>query len=145
MDIDITSIAAGGDGVGRADGVVVFTPRTAPGDRVRVRAVPARGGRLARGTLVDLLQPSPDRVEPLCAHYTRDRCGGCQLQHLRYEAQLEAKGEIVGDALTRIARRPGPSVWLCARAPTQWRYRRKLTLAHPAVGIRPVDRWSASV
>ncbi len=128
VDIDITSIAAGGDGVGRADGVVVFTPRTAPGDRVRVRAVPARGGRLARGTLVDLLQTSPERVEPVCVHYTRDRCGGCQLQHLRYEAQLEAKGEIVGDALTRIARRPTERVAV-RPSPTQWRYRRKLTLA----------------
>ncbi len=128
VDIDITSIAAGGDGVGRADGVVVFTPRTAPGDRARVRAVPAHGGRLARGTLLTLLRSAPVRVEPLCAHFTHDRCGGCQLQHLQYGAQLEAKAGIVRDALTRIAHRPVTAVHVRPSA-NEWRYRRKLTLA----------------
>jgi 23S rRNA (uracil1939-C5)-methyltransferase len=128
VDVDITSIAAGGDGVGRVDGVVVFTPRTAPGDRARVRAVTARGGRLARGTLLALLRASETRVVPLCPHFTRDRCGGCQLQHIQYGAQLQAKSGIVRDALAHIARRSVSAVPVQPSL-SEWRYRRKLTLA----------------
>jgi 23S rRNA (uracil1939-C5)-methyltransferase len=142
----ITSIAAGGDGVGRTDGVVVFVPRTAPGDVARVRLVRAK--RFARGRLLSLDEPSPDRVEPPCPHYTGDRCGGCQLQHLRYEAQLAAKRAIIGDALRRIGRRDvaDPDV---ERSDSAWRYRRKLTLhvrragARWIAGLHPYDDPSA--
>jgi 23S rRNA (uracil1939-C5)-methyltransferase len=123
--LKIASIAAGGDGVGRADGVVVFVPRTAPGDLARVRL--ARAKRFARGELLSLEVPSPARVEPPCRHYTDDRCGGCQIQHLSYEAQLEAKRAIIGDSLRRIGRRDvsDPEV---EPSDLPWRYRRKLTL-----------------
>ena len=123
--IEITGIAAGGDGVGRTEGMVVFVPRTAPGDVARVRL--ARSKRFARGHLESLESASPDRVEPVCPHYTRDRCGGCQLQHLSYEAQLRAKGSIIADALRRIGRRDVADVRVDA-SDAQWRYRRKLTL-----------------
>ena len=72
----IDSIAAGGDGVGRADGVVVFVPRTAPGDVVRVRLDSANGSHAA--VLEQLLMPSPERTTPDCAHYVTDECGGCR-------------------------------------------------------------------
>jgi 23S rRNA (uracil1939-C5)-methyltransferase len=126
FDLRIDSIAAGGDGVGRHEGMVVFVPRSAPGDMVHVEAV--KDGRLMRGRVTRLLTPSPNRVEPACAHYVNDSCGGCQLQHLSYEAQLEAKAGIIGDALTRIGRLAveRPRVEGSAR---HWRYRRKLTLA----------------
>ena len=101
--LKIASIAAGGDGVGRADGVVVFVPRTAPGDVARVRL--ARAKRFARGELISLDAPSPSRVDPPCPHYTHDRCGGCQIQHLSYDAQLDAKQTIINDSLQRIGRR----------------------------------------
>jgi 23S rRNA (uracil1939-C5)-methyltransferase len=138
----ITSIAAGGDGVGRSEGVVVFVPRTAPGDVARVRLVRAK--RFARGRLLSLDEPSPDRVEPACPHYTADRCGGCQLQHLRYDAQLAAKRAIIGDALRRIGRRDvaDPEV---EPSDAAWRYRRKLTLhvrragARWIAGLHPYD------
>ena len=123
--VEITGIAAGGDGVGRTEGMVVFTPRTAPGDVAKVRL--ARSKRFARGELVSLDMPSPDRVEPACPHYVADRCGGCQLQHLSYEAQLRAKGMIIGDALRRIGRRDVGDVSV-EPSDAQWRYRRKLTL-----------------
>ena len=97
--LEIASVAAGGDGVGRTDGMVVFVPRTAPGDVARVRL--ATGKRFARGTLDSLEVASPLRVAPPCPHYEGDRCGGCQLQHLEYGAQLAAKGAIVADALRR--------------------------------------------
>jgi 23S rRNA (uracil1939-C5)-methyltransferase len=123
--LEIASIAAGGDGVGRTEGIVVFVPRTAPGDVARVRI--ARAKRFARGQLLSLEAPSPARVDPPCAHYTVDRCGGCQLQHLAYDAQLAAKSVIIGDALRRIGRRDvGDPV--VEPSDSAWRYRRKLTL-----------------
>ena len=123
--LEIGSIAAGGDGVGRTEGMVVFVPRTAPGDVARVRVGKAK--RFARGELLSLDEPSPARVDPPCPHYTIDRCGGCQLQHLDYDAQVAAKRVIIGDALRRIGRRDvADPVVEPSDAP--WRYRRKLTL-----------------
>jgi 23S rRNA (uracil1939-C5)-methyltransferase len=105
--------------------VVVFVPRTAPGDVARVHI--ARGKRFARGELISLEAPSPARVDPPCRHYTADRCGGCQIQHLAYDAQLAAKRTIIGDALRRIGGRDvsDPEV---EPSDSPWRYRRKLTL-----------------
>lgn len=103
MVLTIDRIAAGGDGVGRAaDGRVVFVPTTAPGDRVRI--VETRdGGRWLRGEVREVVEESPDRREPPCEFF--DRCGGCQLQHIDYPAQLRAKSAIIGDALRRIGGR----------------------------------------
>lgn len=140
----IDSIAAGGDGVARADGMVVFVPRTAPGDEARVSY--QQKGRFARGTLVALESASPDRVAPTCSHYEADRCGGCQLQHMDYDAQCRAKADIVRDAMVRIARRPTTAPPVVRPAPSPWRYRRKLTLALRArgrgwtAGLHPYDQ-----
>ena len=123
--LEVTGIAAGGDGVGRTDGVVVFVPRTAPGDVALVHL--ARSKRFSRGQLESLEIASPDRVEPRCSHYTIDRCGGCQIQHLSYDAQLRAKGTIIADALRRIGRRDVGAVPV-EPSDAEWRYRRKLTL-----------------
>ncbi len=121
----IESIAAGGAGVSRVDGLVVFTPRTAPGDLVELSFI--KRDRLGQGRLGRLLEPSPDRVEARCRHYERDRCGGCQLQHLDIEAQRDAKRRIVADAFTRIARRV-VDVLPVVPSPEAWGYRNKLTL-----------------
>ena len=131
LEVDIDGIAAGGDGVGRADGLVVFAPRTAPGDRVR--ATVARAKRFARATGVTILEPSPDRVTPACPHYDGDRCGGCQLQHLSIDAQRRAKAGMIRDAFQRIAHRPvaAPEI---RHGESPWRYRTKLTLALRWVG-----------
>jgi 23S rRNA (uracil1939-C5)-methyltransferase len=137
-DVSIDSIAAGGDGVGRTGGLVVFVPRTAPGDVARVRI--QRGRHFARGAVEALVRGSEDRIDPPCPHYTRDRCGGCQLQHIRYPAQLSAKRGIIGDALKRIGRRTVdvPDV---QASDAEWRYRRKLTLT-----IRKANgRWIAGL
>jgi 23S rRNA (uracil1939-C5)-methyltransferase len=142
IDLAVESIAAGGDGVGRTSGLVVFVPRAAPGDVARVRIESVK--RFARGRLESLIQPSPERIEPPCRHYTADSCGGCQLQHIRYAAQLDAKRGIVRDALTRIAKRPVdvPSTHASQR---EWRYRNKLTLAMRGqgsdwrMGLHPYD------
>src|SRR3954465_6184771 len=142
VQIAIDSIAAGGDGVGRSDGMVVFVPRTAPGDAITARLTAK--GRFARGPLSSIERESADRVVPACNHYVRDRCGGCQIQHLRYEAQLSAKSTIIRDGLTRVGKRQAeaPSV---EESPAQWRYRTKLTLgirrsgARWTIGLHPYD------
>ena len=123
--VPITGIAAGGDGVGRTDGMVVFVPRTALGDVALVRL--SAGRRFARGRLESLEHASDDRVVPPCVHYTRDRCGGCQIQHLAYDAQLRTKGVIIGDAMRRIGKRKADDP-VVQPSDAQWRYRRKLTL-----------------
>jgi len=139
FDLRIDSIAAGGDGVGRHNGLVVFVPRTAPGDLARVRAT--QHDRLMRGSVLELLESSSLRVDPACEHYVGDRCGGCQLQHLLYEeGQLDAKAGIIRDSLTRIGKLQvaKPRV---ARSNKEWRYRLKLTLA-----LRRRDgRWIAGL
>lgn len=122
----VESIAAGGDGVGRLEGLVVFVPRTAPGELVDV-AVKQRG-RMARGRLLRVVEASTARVAPACRHYDGDNCGGCQLQHLTIGAQLEAKQRIVQDAFARIAKRPIPTPDIVP-SPKAWEYRSRLTLA----------------
>lgn len=138
-ELVIESIAAGGDGVARHEGLVVLTPRTAPGDRVRVDI--RMDKRLGRGTLRELLSPGPGRIEPPCPHYVADRCGGCQVQHLAYGAQLAAKGGIIRDALVRIGRRPLDEAPRVGASDRPWRYRRKLTLAME----RRAGRWIAGL
>ncbi len=125
LPVGIDAIAAGGDGVGRLDdGRVVFVPRTAPGDRVRVRTV-RDGGRWLRAEAVAFDVTSPQRRPAPCALY--GECGGCQLQHLAYPAQLEAKSRVVGDALRRIGRLDvaDPPV---EPAPDEFGYRTRLSL-----------------
>ena len=128
IDLTIDSIAAGGDGVGRHQGMVVFVPRAAPGDLLRVEA--RQSGRLMRGVISDVVRPSAQRVDPPCPHFTNDKCGGCQIQHLDYTSgQLPAKRRIIHDALTRIGKvalDEAPQVEASAK---EWRYRTKLTLA----------------
>lgn len=126
LTLAIESIAAGGDGVARSDGLVVFTPRTAVGDRVG--ATVTVKGRMARGVVVRIERRGADRVEPECAHYDGDHCGGCQLQHISIAAQRDAKRRIISDTLRRIGKRDvePPEIRAGAKA---WRYRRKLTLA----------------
>ncbi|MDQ3673190.1 MAG: hypothetical protein M3365_02300 [Gemmatimonadota bacterium] len=133
VSVQIDSIAAGGDGVGRADGLVIFVPRTAPGDIVTAHI--SGRGHFARGALRNVVTPSPARVDPPCPHYTRDRCGGCQVQHMSYDAQLASKRLIIRDSLHRIGKRtvePPP----IERSPEEWRYRTKLTLSMRRRGAR---------
>lgn len=124
--VEIESIAAGGDGVGRSEGLVLFVPRTAPGDLVSVTF--KSKGRFARGMIRSIERASPARVDPPCQHYTRDRCGGCQVQHIEYGVQLAQKQQIVRDAMTRIGKRPVdlPDI---VPSPKEWEYRTRLTLA----------------
>ena len=99
-EVEIHGISSQGSGVGRLeDGRAVFVPRTAEGERVRIRLGRVKA-RWAEGSVVEVLTPSPDRREPLCTIY--HECGGCQLQHLPEAVQRDWKGRIVMEALDRI-------------------------------------------
>jgi 23S rRNA (uracil1939-C5)-methyltransferase len=147
--VTITRIAAGGDGVGRlTDGRVVFVPRTAPQERIRIREGSFEGHRrFARAEVGDIVQASSARVEPPCPHYTQDHCGGCQLQHVAYDTQLSAKRAIVGDALRRIGKLDAEDPEI-VEALDEWRYRSKISMAVKTaersdgltVGLHPYDR-----
>lgn len=121
----IDRIAAGGDGVGRIEGLAVFVPRSAPGDVVQAAYV--THGRHGRGRVLQVLTASPHRVEAPCVHYERDRCGGCQLQHLDDTAQREARRHLVQETLQRIGHRAVPLPPLLAGE--SWGYRSRLTVA----------------
>jgi 23S rRNA (uracil1939-C5)-methyltransferase len=125
--VRIDRIAAGGDGVGRLpDGRAVFVPRAAPGDEVDLVDVRLHA-RFARAAIGRVVRPGPDRVAPRCGHYERDRCGGCQLQHLSAEAQRAARRGIVGDALRRIGKLAAEDPPLEAPG-DEWGYRHRVTL-----------------
>lgn len=139
--VRIRAIAAGGDGVATLDnGKTVFVPRTAPGDVAAIEVVDERP-RWARGRVLGIEEPSPDRVQPTCPHYEADACGGCQLQHLSLSAQHAAKRRIVGDALRRIGGYPEHEDPPIVEAPGAWRYRSRVTLAAQgrAIGFHRFD------
>jgi len=132
--VAITAIAAGGEGVGRlADGRAVFVARTAPGERIRLREGVKLHKSFARGELAEIIAAGAARVTAPCPHYVQDHCGGCQLQHVTYEAQLAAKRAIVGDALRRIAKLDvgDPEI---VEAVEEWRYRATITMAVRSIG-----------
>ena len=100
VDVEILRLAAGGDGVARLqEGLTIFVPFSAKGDRLRVKIV-ARHRRFARGEITELLRAGPGRAEPRCKFF--GRCGGCEWQHLAYPEQVKAKQDILSDALVRI-------------------------------------------
>ncbi|NEQ42191.1 MAG: 23S rRNA (uracil(1939)-C(5))-methyltransferase RlmD [Leptolyngbya sp. SIOISBB] len=99
LELDITDLSSGGDGVGRWENRVVFVPDTVPGDRIQARLVFVKP-KFGRGQLLEVLQASSDRIRPPCI--VADKCGGCQWQAVTYSAQLAAKQQQVLDALERI-------------------------------------------
>lgn len=109
VELTLDAIAHGGEAIGRHAGKAVFVPYAIPGERVRVEIVEARE-RWARARLLDVLAPSPDRVEPPCPYFGPDRCEGCQWQHIAYPRQAELKQEIVADQLRRLGRIANPPV-----------------------------------
>ncbi len=139
--VTIERIAAGGDGVARHDGMVVFVPRAVPGDVVSVSLVRQR--TFARGRIIEQLTASGDREPAPCPHYDGDRCGGCQLQGLKYPAQLAIKSELIRDALARIGKLDVESVDV-APSPAPWHYRNSLTLALQRDRLRP-SGWLAGM
>lgn len=119
--IFLEKLTYGGDAMGRLeDGRAIFVPFALPGERVRVRLTEEKRG-FARGELVEVLEPSPQRITPRCIHF--GVCGGCHYQNLPYEEQLKTKADILRDQLTRIGRIENPPVRDTVPSPSPWNYR----------------------
>jgi 23S rRNA (uracil1939-C5)-methyltransferase len=119
LELTVDSFAHGGNGVARLDGFVLFVQGAVPGDRVR--AVVTKSKRdYGEARTIQVVEPSPDRIEPRVAH------PGASWQVLPYERQLEEKQRQVSEALTRIGRFESPPVEPIVPALEQWRYRNKL-------------------
>ncbi len=135
----------GGEAMGRLeDGRAVFVPYALPGEHVRIRlAVEKRG--YARAELLEVLDASPERIQPKCPHFRT--CGGCHYQHMPYDAQLRAKEGVLRDQLTRIGKIENPPVKPVVPSPQAWNYRNhiqfhltedgKLGFARAGVGLSP--------
>jgi 23S rRNA (uracil1939-C5)-methyltransferase len=130
--ITLSALAFGGDAVGRVPegdpraGLAVFVPYALPGETVRLRLLDVKRGH-ARGELLEVLVPSPERVTPRCPHFFTPQseitCGGCHYQHLSYPAQLAAKAVILRDQLERIGGLKDPAVLPAVASPYAWNYR----------------------
>ena len=106
-NVEIESVAAEGNALARVDGKVLFVPQCIPGDVVDVRLTRKRSGFM-EGVVVNMVKPSPLRVEPFCEHY--GVCGGCKWQALPYDLQLKYKQQQVIDQLTRIGHLELPEI-----------------------------------
>jgi len=138
FEIAIEKIVAGGDGLGRHEGRVVFVPGAAPGERIALELVENRRDYL-RGRIVKILEASGDRREPPCVFY--GECGGCSIMHLQPKAQAETKRSILLESLRRggglefsgeIPIRTGPESGYRARS----RFHVKVTRQGALVGFK---------
>jgi 23S rRNA (uracil1939-C5)-methyltransferase len=123
VQLKIEKLVYGGDGLSRVDGEVIFTPFVLPAEQVTVERIPSRKGA-SRSRLIDVLEPSPDRVTARCPVFTK--CGGCQYQHISYEAQLALKREILAETLRRVARIDFPVEQIKTEASEPWGYRNRV-------------------
>src|SRR4051794_15492021 len=144
LELDIDSLAYGGNGVARLNGFVVFVRRGLPGDRVRARVTKVKRS-FAEALAVDVLEPSALRVDAPCQHYPA--CGGCRFQDLAYDAQVAAKEQQVREALRRIGGLAEPPLEPILPAVDVFHYRNKLeysfaqTPAGAALGFHKAGRW----
>ena len=99
VTLPIHGITHDAEGVGKLQGFTVFVPGAIPGDEVEAEVISVKK-QYARALIYKILQESPDRVTPICSHY--QECGGCQLMHASYRAQLRYKRQQVESALKRI-------------------------------------------
>jgi len=137
-EVTLTTMAYGGDALGRLpDSRAVFVPFGLPGERVRLRLTEEKHG-FARGQIVEILQASPERIQPRCKHFFslnpsppspgegqkgKGFCGGCHYQHMPYAMQLKVKTEIVRDQLQRIGRLENPPIHPMVESTGIWNYR----------------------
>jgi 23S rRNA (uracil1939-C5)-methyltransferase len=126
----IEKLIYGGDGLARVDDAAVFVPFVLPGEDVELQITESKK-KFQRGEITSLLIPSPQRVQPRCPYFTK--CGGCQYQHVSYQAQLHYKEEILRETLRRI----GGVNWtqsVTVHPSPPWQYRNRAQWK-----IRPAD------
>ena len=123
LTLDIEDVALGGKALGRVDGKVVFVDRGLPGDQVQAR-ITKTNRRFAEARLMSIGRAAPGRLPARCAH--AERCGGCRLQELPYEAQAQLKERQVREALRHLGGIAEPPVRAIVPAPAAWHYRNKM-------------------
>jgi len=149
LEVEIESLAQGGRGLARSEGLVVFVAGALPGDRVRAEVTKAKK-RFAEARTVELLRPSADRVADVCVH-EGEPCPGAPWQGLAYERQLEQKREQVDEALRRIGGLDGFELEPIEPALEGWRYRNKLEYSfgerdgESTLGFHARGRWDLVV
>jgi 23S rRNA (uracil1939-C5)-methyltransferase len=145
LELDVESLAYGGNGVARHNGFVVFVRRGLPGDRVLARVTKVKRSH-AEALATEVLRPGPQRVEAPCAHYPA--CGGCRFQDLEYAAQLAQKESQVRDAFQRITGIAEPPLEpIVACEPEIFHYRNKMEYSFAptpdglVLGLHRAGRW----
>lgn len=144
FEVTVERIVGDGKGIAFHDGKTIFIPETAPGDRVTARAKSQRG-KVIQAEAVEIVEPSPQRVEAPCPYYSE--CGGCDFQHLSYDDQLATKVSMIQDSLRRIGKLdPVPEVPITAspdplayRSRAEWQIdQRKRKIGYFAGGTHDV-------
>src|SRR5687768_10350572 len=133
LEVVIERILPGGLGLAHTNSRTVMVALAAPGDRLRVRVDRVKGS-VAFASIVEILEPSPVRVEPPCPYF--GRCGGCNFQQLSYPAQLAAKIEIIRDCLRRLGGIQDVPLFEITPAPNEWHYRARAQWQYDAVRRR---------
>jgi 23S rRNA (uracil1939-C5)-methyltransferase len=140
-DLTIDSLAHGGEGVGRIDGKAHFVSGVMPGERVEIEVIREKR-KWARGRLIRLIEPSPDRVEPPCPVFAT--CGGCTWQYADYERQLEWKREVVAGQLAHLGGLDDVAVHPTVAPGTPFAYRNRMDFSvergRPALYERASNR-----
>ncbi len=131
-EMEISGLAVGGRGLGRGpQGRVALVENALPGEKVLASVRRVKKDFL-EAAAIEVLRPSPQRVEPACAMY--GRCGGCDLMHLNTAAQLEAKAGWVVQGLQRLGQVPEPEL-LASPMPLAYRNRLRLQVARGMMGF----------
>ena len=125
LPLTVSDIAFGGEGVARHNDFVVFVPWVAIGEVIEAEVIEVKK-HFARARLLRVLQPSAERVEPLCRYF--GRCGGCQYQHLSYPTQLRLKHKQVRDLFQRIGGLDPAAVAEVIPCPNPYGYRNRIMI-----------------
>ncbi|MCL6587348.1 MAG: 23S rRNA (uracil(1939)-C(5))-methyltransferase RlmD [Anoxybacillus sp.] len=121
-DVTFEDLTHDGAGVAKIDGFPIFVANGLPGEKAKIKVIKVKKG-YGYGRLIEVYEPSADRVEAPCTVYKQ--CGGCQLQHLSYEGQLKAKHKQVKEVLARIGKIEDVTVHPVLGMNDPWRYRNK--------------------
>ncbi len=125
LTLNISDLAFGGEGVARGDNFVIFVPFVAVGEEVEVEITEVKK-HFARAKPVRILSPSPERVTAPCRYF--GACGGCQYQHLAYEAQLRAKQKQIVDLFQRVGGIQSPRIAPVIPCPQPYGYRNRVMI-----------------
>ncbi|MCB2286386.1 23S rRNA (uracil(1939)-C(5))-methyltransferase RlmD [Clostridium algidicarnis] len=123
--VDIVSAGYEGEGIAKIDSFPIFIPGAIEGEKTKIKIIKLNKN-YAFGKLIDIITPSKDRVEPLCEIYSK--CGGCNLQHMSYESQLEFKTKRVKDCIERIGKIKDATIHNTIGSASPYRYRNKVQL-----------------